>query len=46
MIAVPSELNYWLSIFLLEARKADGEHHHLTDTQHVICSDLQRFIQD
>jgi hypothetical protein len=30
MIAVPSELNYWLSKFVLEARKADGEHYPLT----------------
>ena len=41
MIAVPSELNYWLSKFVLETRKADGEHYP-PDTLHVICSGLQR----
>jgi hypothetical protein len=30
MITVPSELNYWLSKFVLEDRKADGEHYPLT----------------
>ena len=44
IIAAPSELNYWLSKlnFVLEVRKADGEHYP-TDILHVTCSDLQQF---
>ena len=45
MIAVPSELNYWLSKFVLKARKADGGQYP-PDTLHVICSRLQRFIRE
>ena len=45
MIAVPSELNYWLSNFILETRKADGNHYP-PDTLHVICSVLQRLIRE
>ena len=45
MIAVPSELNYWLSKFVPEARKADGEYSP-PDTLHVICSGLQQFIRE
>ena len=45
MIAVPSELNYWLSKFVLETRKANGDHYP-PDTLHIICSGLQRFIRE
>ena len=45
MIAVPSELNYWLSKFVLETRKADGDNYP-PDTLYVICSGLQRFIRE
>ena len=38
LIAAPSELNYWRSKFVLEARKADGEHY--SDTLNVVCSGM------
>ena len=45
MIVAPSELNYWLSKFVLKARKADGGQYP-PDTLHVICSGLQQFIRE
>ena len=45
MIAQPSELDYWLSKFVLETRKAEGEHYP-PDTLYVICNGLQRCVRE
>ena len=44
IIAHPTEMNYWLSKFVLEARKANGDHYP-PDTLYCICSGLLRFVR-
>ena len=44
-VKMPVEsLKYWLPKFVLEARRADGEHY-LPDTLYAICSGLQRALK-
>ena len=45
MIAQPSELNYWLSKFVLEVKKGNGEQY-LPDTLYSVCTGLLRFIRE
>ena len=45
LIANPTEMNYWLSKFVLEARKANGDHYP-PDTLYCICTGLSRFIRE
>ena len=45
MIAHPTELDYWLSKFVLETRKANGERYPL-DTLYSLCNGLLRYIQE
>lgn len=45
LIAQPPELNYWLSKFVLETKKANGEFYP-PDTLYIICSGLQRYIHE
>ena len=44
LITQPKELNYWLSKFVLEARKTSGVCYP-PDTLYSICSGLQRYIR-
>ncbi len=44
MITLPRELDYWLSKFVLEARKANGDCYP-TDTLYNICCGLLRYIR-
>ena len=44
-LAQPHELDYWLSKFVLEARKANGEPYP-PDTLYVICAGLLRYIRE
>jgi hypothetical protein len=44
-IAQPQELNHWLSKFVLETRKANGEPYP-PDTLYGICSGLLRYIRE
>ena len=44
-IAQPQELNHWLSKFVLEARKSNGEPY-TPDTLYNICSGLLRYIRE
>ena len=45
MIAQPMELDHWLSRFVLETRKSDGEHYS-PDTLYGICTGLLRYIRE
>ena len=45
MITQPKELDYWLSKFVLEARKANGDCY-TPDTLYSICSGLLRYIRE
>lgn len=45
LIAQISELNYWLSKFVLEVRKANGEQYP-PDTLYGVCTGLLRFIRE
>ena len=45
MITQPIELDYWLSKFMLEARKANGDCY-TPDTLYSICSGLLRYIRE
>ena len=44
-LANNQQLDYWLSKFLLEIRKKNGEHYP-PKTMYSICCGLQRYIQD
>ena len=45
LITEPSQLDYWLSKFVLEARKGNGDHYP-PDTLYSICSGLLRYIRE
>lgn len=45
MLAQPQQLDYWLSKFVLEVRKANGEHYP-PDTLYCICTGLLRYIRE
>ena len=44
-LADSQQLDYWLSKFVLETRKLDGDHY-LPKPLYAICCGLQRYIQD
>ena len=44
LITQPKELDYWLSKFVLEVRKENGDHYP-PDTLYSICSGLLRYIR-
>ena len=45
LITEPSQLDYWLSKFVLETRKGNGDHYP-PDTLYSICSGLLRYIRE
>ena len=45
LIEHPTEMNHWLSKFVLEARKGNSDHYP-PDTLYCICSGLLRFIRE
>ena len=45
MIAHPTEMNYWLSKFVLEAKNTNGDQYP-PDRLYCICSGLLRFIRE